>query len=533
MKTLFYNGIIYTLDTATPLVEAVFVHDGIIQAIGSNEDMQKWVDDATKIVDLQNRFVYPGFNDAHLHLYGFSHYLRRVNLIDSTSIEEVIARTKQFIKTHNISPTTPIIGRGWNQNQFSEKRSLTKADLDEISLTQPIALSRICGHVSVLNSVAIRQLGLSEASHVDGGSINVHTGELTEKALMLIDALIDEPSLEELKDMLCDGMRIANSKGITSLQVDDLNHLPKSDFTKMLQAYNELKAENRLTTRLYLQCLLPEMPDLDHFLSLGYKTHIGDHFLKVGPLKILIDGSLGARTAALIEPYSDADTKGILTYSDESLYALMEKAHLAGMQLAVHAIGDAAHEQILRLFDRLLTQHPKDNHRHGIVHAQVTNPGILHTMKRLDIIAYIQPIFLNSDIPMVKERLGDKRASESYAFKEMLDLGIHAPISTDCPVEPIDALPNIQCAVTRQTLDGQLTYRSDQAYSVEEALKGYTIEGAYASFEEHIKGKLIPGFVADFSVLEKDLYHVPKNSIKDVKVLYTYLQGNPVFSHDA
>ena len=294
--------------------------------------------------------------------------------------------------------------------------------------------------------------------------------------------------------------------------------------------------EGNLKIRVYEQCNLPVLEKLRDFLGRGYNTGYGDELFRIGPFKVISDGALGARTAYLREPYTDVSTtRGIPFFSQEELDALILEAHRAGMQIAIHAIGDAGMDMVMNAMEKARRQYPRTGERHGIIHCQVTSHDQLDRMKAMDLIAYIQPIFLNYDISIIEDRIGSKRASTSYNWKEFLDKGIPISGGSDCPVESLDIMENIYSAVTRKTLSGQPAggWRPEQCISVEDALESFTMGGAYASFSEDRKGSITPGKVADFAVLSADLLAVEPDAIKDIKVLQTYLNGELVFDRAA
>lgn len=534
MDLILYNGQIQTMQGIHDEVEAVAIKDGIIHEIGDTESILKLKTKDTNCIDLKGQFVIPGFNDSHMHLYSFGYTLSWVDCSKATSIQSIQEIVKSYIEDNKIPKGAWIRGWGWNQDYFEgDKRFPTKSDLNDISDEHAIVLSRACGHVMVTNSQAINQSGVDATMVVEGGEFDLETGLFREKALDLIYKHIPELSIEEIKETIVKAMKVANSQGITSIQTDDLSHLPSRNFKKMLQAYEELNAEGKLTCRIYQQSLLQTKAELDEFLFLGYKTGVGDDFFKIGPLKILADGSLGARTAALSKPYhDDPTTKGILTFSDEALKELMETAHLHDMQIATHCIGDGSMRQTFDILDELLSKYPKEDHRHGIIHCQITDKELIDDYKRMNILAYVQPIFIHYDHHIVEDRVGYDLASTSYAFKTMMDKDIVVALGTDCPVEPLKTMPNLYCAVTRQDLKGEPKdgWFSNERLSVYEALKGYITNGAYASFEEEKKGKIQVGMMADITVLNQNLYQIEPKEILNTEVKMTIVNGKIVYS---
>ncbi|WP_352419296.1 amidohydrolase [Proteiniborus sp.] len=540
MDLILINGRIHTMDLSNPIAEAVAIKEDKIFKVGHNDEILFTKDENTIVVDLKGKVVVPGFNDSHMHLLGFGYFLNMVDLSNCRSIDEIIEKTKEYIKEKNIKEGKWVRGRGWNHDYFeAEKRFPSRYDLDKISTEHPIVLTRACGHICVANSKAIEMAGLNrETQQVEGGHFDVdESGELLgifrENALDLIYSIIPSPKHDEIKKAIKDAMVYANSKGLTSVQTDDFGNIPGYDFKEVIKVYNELKESGELTLRVYEQCLLPEIRLLNEFIEAGYGTGHGDEMFKIGPLKLLGDGSLGARTAALCQPYADEpSTKGILVFTQEELDELVKTAHNNKMQVAIHAIGDKIMYMALESIEKALMESPRLNHRHGIVHCQITDEALLNKYSELNVIAYIQPIFLHYDIHIVEERLGKEKAKETYAFKSMLDKNINIALGTDCPVEPLDVMPSIYCAVTRKDLKGypEKGWLPEEKLTVEEAIYNYTMGSAYASFEDNIKGSITEGKLADMVVLSQDIFEVELDTIKDIEVDMTILGGKIVYN---
>jgi predicted amidohydrolase YtcJ len=300
------------------------------------------------------------------------------------------------------------------------------------------------------------------------------------------------------------------------------------DWREVAAACQELEAEGKLTVRVHEQCQLPDLPSLQDFLQ--DRPAPGPMF-RPGPLKLLGDGSLGARTAFLSGEYADEPgQRGIAIFTQTELESMIILAHISGMQIAVHSIGDGMLDMLLKAYRKAFARAPRRDHRSGVVHVQLTRPKQLAAMKRMKLHAYVQSVFLDYDSHIVHERAGKELADSSYAFRTLQKLGLHVSNGTDCPVEAPDPMRGVQCAVTRQPLDGSLApYRPEEAMSVAEALNSYTAEGAYASFEEGFKGQIAPGMAADFVILDGDPFSVQPAEIKDIRVLETYLGGRCVY----
>ena len=314
--------------------------------------------------------------------------------------------------------------------------------------------------------------------------------------------------------------RALNAYGVLSCQTYDYNHLQTVPWETVNKAYRELEAEGRLTVRVNEQSNFTSLESLREFVEAGNRTGTGTDFFRIGPLKMLGDGALGARTAYLSRPYADdPSTCGIPVFSQETMDEMVDYANAQGMQVAVHAIGDACLDRVLTAYERAMASHPRKDPRHGIVHCQITRPDQLAKIGRMGLHVYAQSIFLDYDIHMVKERVGEELASTSYSWKTLMETGATVSNGTDCPVELPDALACIQCAVTRKTLKDQIgPYLPDQAFTVKEALDSYTCGGAYASFEENIKGKISHGMLADFVVLEENPFETPPEKLREIAV---------------
>lgn len=535
MDLIFINSRVHTMDKDKSIREAVAVKGERIMFAGSNEEAMKLKTEMTKVIDLEGKTLVPAFNDSHMHLLSYGYSLTMTNLIGTKSLEEVLERTSDFIKKNKVPAGKWVRGRGWNQDYFSRDKIFpTRYDLDKISTENPICLTRTCGHVIIINSKALEMLGITKdtpqfgGGHFDLDENGEPLGIFREDAMRPVYNAIPSPSLEEIKSMILAASKDLNAYGITSVGTDDFEALPQSDYENVVIAYKELIAEGKNTVRIYEQCLLPEKKRLQGFLDKGYKTGWGDESFKIGPLKLLQDGSLGARTAALMKDYDDEPgTTGIITATQEYLNDLVMMAHKADCQIAIHGIGDRGMYMAFEAIEKALKEYPRKDHRHGIIHAQITDEYLLDKFKELDAVAYIQPIFLDYDWKIVKARVGAEREKTSYNWKGLLDRGVHIPSGSDAPVETFNVMYGIYEAVTRKDLQGNPEggWLPDQALTPYEALHAFTVEGAYASFEEDIKGSIEPDMLADMVVLSKDILAIDPHEIKDVEVVSTIFGG--------
>lgn len=537
MRKIFFNGKVYTGEM--PLQDSFIVEDNKFIFAGNFNEAQNFIDENTEKIDLQGNFVCAGFNDSHMHLLNYGYALSMANLSEHTnSLNEMISYLKQFALENNIQKGSWLRGRGWNHDYFTdEKRFPNRYDLDKISTDYPICITRTCGHCCVVNSKALEILGIDENTpQIEGGRFDIDkngkpNGVFRENAMDYVYGKMPQPSLEEIKAMMEKAIKALNSYGVTSSQTDDfiVFQLP---YQTIIKAYEELEAEGKLTVRVNEQSQFTNTKDLQKFFDEGYNTGVGTEFFKIGPLKMLGDGSLGSRTAFLSQPYNDdKSTRGIAIFTQEQFDEMIMLAHEHNMQIAIHAIGDGILDKILNAYKKALTKLPKENHRHGVVHCQITRPEQLEDFAKLNLHVYVQPIFLDYDIHIVYDRVGEKLASTSYAFNTLQKKGVHVSSGTDCPVETPNVMNCIQCAVTRTNLKGDCNvYLENEAMNIKEAIDSYTIEGAYASFEEDKKGKIKKGMLADFVVLNENLFEIEKTKIKNIKVLQTYVDGKLVYN---
>lgn len=536
MVTCYEHARVFTGQGAP--ADCFAVRDGRFLFAGSAEAAHRLFPRAGR-VDLGRRFVCPGFNDSHMHLLELGCVLTQAQLAPcSDALTHVLKALGTFAAAHPDEPW--VLGRGWNQDHFADgARFPTRDDLDAVCPDRPALITRACGHIAVANSCALRLCGIADAApQVTGGRVDADeagrpTGVLRENAILLVTSRIPTPDRAGIKRRLMLAMDCVRRRGITSVQTDDFSAL-SVPFEEVISAYLELKEEGRLTVRVTEQCYLPTQDALHAFLAAGYHTGWGDGLFRIGPLKLITDGSLGARTAFLRAPYSDAPgTRGIATYKQIELNALVLKAHRAGMQIAAHAIGDGAADLVLAAFEQAQAALPREDARHGIVHAQVLTQAQARRMKALRLHAYIQPIFLDADTQIVGHRLG-ARALDAYPAKSLLAQGITLSSGSDSPVEPPDVLAGIQCAVTRMpyTRRADAPYLPREALSLAEALHSFTSSGAYASFEERKKGVIAPGYCADFTVLAADPFKAEPASICKIPVCETYLGGKRIFKND-
>lgn len=531
MKTIIYNGKIRTKENCYS--SALCIKDNKIEAIGTDEEIKKLVDSESKMIDLNGKLVLPGFNDSHMHFLNNGYFFTQVDLRHTSSIEEVISRGRNFIKKNPPQDNKWIQCFGWNEDYWTEKRMLTKEDLDLISKEIPIVAVRVCVHICVLNSKALELLNINEYTqqpdkgHFDVDADGKPNGVLYEMVPKVYEHM-PEYCVEEIKDMLIKASDSAAAVGLTSVQTDDFQSIPGHNMEKIVQAYNELVNEGKLKVRIYEQCCIKTIAEYISFKNNGYFSGRGNNKFLFGPLKTFCDGSLGGRTAWLDSPYSDDEnTVGVKLYETEELERLVEISHKDHMAVAIHAIGDAAINQAIDAIKKAQDKYPEIKNRHGIVHSQIMSENLIRKMKEEHIIAYVQPIFMEYDLHMAEDRVGKKRLENSYNYRKMYDYGILIPFGTDSPVESFNPMLNLYCAVTGKDFEGnpENGWYTNKLLTLDESIKCYTEYSAYASKEESMKGKIQEGYLADLVVLEENIFSILPNKIKDVKVSMTIMDG--------
>ena len=544
MTTLYDNGKLFTADPARPWASAMAVENGDIVWVG-DDPFGDWAfpgNETAERIDLGGKFVTPGFIDSHMHLVGYGRLLGEVSLTEHTgSLSKMCDAVRAFIEKNQIPEGAWVCGRGWNQDHFQdEKRYPDCHDLDGISDKHPIFLTRACGHLAVANTMAMRLAGMgADTPQPKDGRFLVDSqgaplGIFEENAITMIKNAICGPSLLEVKSYIRAACKKLNSFGITSVHSDDFLSLPQTGYETVLQAYRELEQEGELTVKIYEQSQFEDLKQLQEFVEKGYVTGTGTEYVKIGPLKIVGDGSLGARTALLSSPYADEPTTcGIGLLSQEQLDQMILYGHSHGMQIAVHAIGDGMLEMVMQAYEKALKAYPRKDHRHGIVHCQITTRKLLERFRELSLNGYIQTIFLDYDSRIVESRVGKERAKDTYQFKTLLDMGCAISNGSDCPVETPDVMKGIQCAVTRTSLDGARTFLPEQALDLETAISSYTAMAAQAAFEEGRKGMLRQGMAADFVVLRSDPTQVLAKDLGKVQVAATFVDGAQVYGDGA
>ncbi len=539
MGCIFYNGNIHTMDGTLPLASAVAVKNGIIIRVGNDNEILALKTDETELVDLNQKTMVPGFSDSHMHLLSYGYSLEKANLYPARSMDDLVSIGKDFLSSHH--HLRWLQGRGWNTDDWEDRRFPTRYDLDRISTDIPVSYTRACGHIICVNSKALEIMGVSrKTEQISGGTIGKDnngepTGLFAEAARDLVYDALPELTVKDIKRMLEAGAKDALSYGLTLLHSDDFEAIAQGEYDKVLQAYNQMEKEGSLPIRVFEQCLLASENLLERFISEGHcvkRSRKKQQIFRIGSLKELIDGSLGGRTALLDRPYAnDKDNCGIATMSQDKLNRLVLTAHQAGMPSSMHCIGNGAMKMALDAIENAMISCPMPDVRHALIHCQITDTKLLERCRQLGVSAYVQPAFIDSDMYIVRDYAGEELEKTSYAWKTMMDMGINVAFGSDSPVISLNVMEGIYCAVTRKDLEGNPKHGwlSDQKMTVEEAVRAYTVNGAYGAYDEAIKGMVKTGQYADFAVLERDIFTIPEDEIKDVKVDMTVINGKVVY----
>jgi len=533
---VFVNGNVLTLDGNHPHAQAVAISNGRIAAVGADASMREFIGPGTEVVDLRGKTLLPGFNDSHLHLYVLGQYLTWVILAGAGSLTEMLDRVRE--KAARTPSGQVILGRGWDQTLFRENRFPNRHDLDAAAPDNPVALTRICGHAVAVNSRALELAGITkDTPDPVGGRIGRDpatgepTGLLWETAKLLFTEKAPQPTAAERKAMVKTAINKAVSCGLTSVTTDDIRPNLMTSIADCRRIYREIWAEGGPVLRVNL---LVYQSAIDELLSLGLKTRDGDEQVRIGAMKLVQDGSLGARSGVLRTPYTnDPGNCGLPVHSNAELTELILKGHNAGMQVAIHVIGDAAIDACLDAFERGQALNPRPEARHRLIHYCIVDETILRRTKELGVGVDIQPRFITLNGKRVLEFLGPERARLTYPWKTVLAWGIPAAGGSDSPVDRLEPLQGIHNAVNRQvdSVPG-MVFQPEEKLSVPEALHLYTTGSAYSTFEEDIKGTITPGKLADFVVLADDPCRVPPETIRDLPVEITVVGGRIVYTAD-
>ena len=516
---MLHSGRIYTVDSAFSITEALAIDQGVIVATGTSEVLLESYHTANKI-DLEQRFVYPGFIDAHCHFVNYSNSLMYADLTATASFDEVITL---LIEQQKQRPAEWVLGRGWDHEDWPVKEFPHRMQLDEAFPDVPVFLTRVDGHAAVVNSEALRRAGVNESTQVDGGSFITENGKLSgvliDNAMDLVSQFIPETTTDELVNMIYAAQQHCLEVGLTSLHEAGLDH----DQIKLIDS---LQKSEELKLRFYAM-LNPKEENYQRYMNHGpYETER----LKVSSIKLYADGALSSRGALLLQPFSDdPQNSGLALHSAEFLQKHMELAAQHNFQVNTHCIGDSAARWILSIYGDYLKE--KNDKRWRIEHVQVMHPDDFQKFGAYSVIPSVQSLAATTDMHYAEQRLGPERVKSAYAYRELMDQNGWIANGSDFPVEPMNPLFSFYALVMRKDFndfpDGG--WQMENALNREQALKAMTSWAARAAFEEDRIGSLEIGKQADLVVVDQDIMTCPAADIPGVKILSTYIAGEEVY----
>lgn len=538
---VYINGIVYTVDEANPKAEAVAVKDGLILAVGTTEEIQAFVGKNTEVIDLQGKTMTPGFIESHAHLMGIGYNKLEIDLMYVQTYDELIEKVAEAAA--KAKPGEWITGRGWHQDKWIKmpdntvKGFQTHDQLSAVTPDNPVFLAHASGHASFVNQKAMELAGITQLGsenpkqEVEGGEVlrdelGNPTGVLVETASGLVRKLIPADTPERREKALELALQELAEKGITSFH-------DAGSGQDVIDLVEKFKNEGKLTSRMYIMLSSRQPELLQEWYKKGPKID-PDHMVTVRSIKLNMDGALGPWGAWLLEEYEDKPGHtGHETMPISLVSEVSEKGLELGFQVCSHAIGDRTNREVLDRYEEAFAKFPNvTDHRFRIEHAQHLHPDDISRFGEMGVIAAIQAIHLSSDRPWAIGRLGAKRIKDgAYVWQKLLQSGAVISNGTDAPVEPLDPIPSFYASVTRKTL--KMTpeggYEPDQKMTREQALKSYTLDGAYSEFEENFKGSIEVGKAADFTVFDRNIMEVAENEILDSKVKMTVVGGKIVY----
>ncbi len=522
------NAHIYTVDANRPVVEAMAIRGGRVVATGPRRLIESLKGPNTRVVDANGRAIIPGMVDAHVHLAGLGQTLRNVDLVGTTSYQQVIA--KVVARAREVPAGTWITGHGWDQNDWADTRFPTHDALSQAVPAHPVLLERIDGHAVLANAAAMHAAGVTAATkdpaggRLERGPNSTPTGVFVDNASGLVGRVVPAPSKDELRTAVLTAIKETNRWGLTGVHDAGVGR-------EIVDLYEELAREGKYDLRNYIM-VGNDDSTVAHYLRRGPQNGLYDGRLWIRSIKLVADGALGSRGAALLEPYSDeARNNGLVTIPPGRVHDVAVQALKAGFQVNVHAIGDRANRTVLDEFEQALKETPVGEHRFRIEHAQIIHPDDIPRFAELGVIPSMQASHQTSDMYWATNRLGSTRVLGAYAWRSLLNSGVVIPNGSDFPVEQVNPLISFHASVSRQDARNWPAggWYPEQRMTRDEALKSMTLWAAYAGFMEKESGSLEPGKFADFVVLDQDIMQIPVELILKTQVLSTYLGGRQVY----
>ncbi|MBT2690883.1 amidohydrolase [Bacillus sp. ISL-47] len=531
MGTLWHGGTIYTLQQENHQAEAVFTKGNKIIEIGGIQFLkEKYKGEIQEEIDLGGSTMLPGFVDSHMHLVGHGERLIRLDLSKHTSKQEVLLAVKQFAET--VEEGEWVIGEGWNENLWDQPEPIYAQELDQYVPNHPVMLKRVCRHALAVNSLGLQKANISEETEcppggvIDKDELGRLNGLLKDQAQELLFNVLPTVSENYLRKALHAAINDAYKLGLTGGHTEDLNYY--GGFAQTYQAFKQVIEEDEMPFRAHL---LVHHEVVKEMVEEGGSFLGGSEHIEFGAMKIFADGALGGRTALLSHPYADdPSTSGVAIYSQEQLDGLVEKARKHGMPVAIHTIGDCAFEMALNAIEK----HPLElMGRDRLIHAQILRKDLIDRAKKLPLILDIQPRFTASDFPWVIDRIGEENMEYCYAWKTLLEEGVPCAGGSDAPIEPANPLLGIHAAVTRTNIDdpNKTVYYPSEALSVYEAVSLFTKGSAFAASHENDRGIIKEGYLADFTILNEDIFKISKQQIAGITVDKTVIDGKIVYDH--
>ena len=528
-----HNATIYTMHPEQPEAEAMAVRGDRVLMVGSDEQVQQAYPEAPSL-DAEGHAIVPGFIDAHGHLTGLAETFLQADLVGTESVDAVIDRLESFAA--DLPEGAWLEGRGWDQNEWPGDGDFpTRQDLDDAFPDRPVYLVRVDGHAAWVNTAALEAVGMQEITDradPEGGAIlrddaDQPTGILIDTAMGLVSGEIPSATREQLDDALEEALEHTARLGMTGVHDAGIGR-------EAIERYERFIGKDRFPIRVHAM-LDGRGEAFDYYCENGLIYDLAGH-LSVRSVKFYMDGALGSRGAALLDDYSDDEgNQGLLMRSPEGLQEDVERALQCGYQVNTHAIGDRANREVLNAYEAAQETYGTASGRHRIEHAQVLHPDDMTRFADLNVIASMQPMHATSDMGWAEDRLGDERAEGAYAWQSLAERGVDLAFGSDFPVEPVDPLQGFHAAVTRQDADGMPEggWMPDERMTREGALHGFTYGAAYAGFNDTDRGRLAPGYYADFVMLSDDIMEIPANELLDAEVIATYVGGTRVYADEA
>jgi len=526
-RNAFINGKIYTVNEKQPFAQAVITEGNKILFVGSNTDAEKYINKETSVTNLNGKLMLPGFIDDHTHFTNGGFYLLGLDLSKAKNKEEFKNILKEYVSTRK---GRWITGGNWDHELWKVKEIPTKELIDDFTKETPVFIRRYDGHMGLANSYALKLAGINRDTKSPAGGLIVKdkktgepTGILKDNAMDLISSIIPDHSYQEYIEAVEAALKYARELGVTT--VEDIT------FPNDLRVYQELEKKGKLTSRIYTRLPIDEYKNLT---AEGIRYNFGSDKIQLGSLKAYADGSLGSTTAWFFEPYKqDTTTYGLPNdiIQDGRFKKWAFDADKNKLQISVHAIGNRANAYVLDVFSQIKKENPVWDRRFRIEHAQHIRAQDIPRFKEIGVIASVQPEHLLDDGIWAAKRIGEERAKQTHVYKSLLDAGAVVAFGTDWPVVDLNPMQGLYAAVTRRTDDGKNPngWLPEQKLTIEEAIKSYTINGAYAAFQENVKGSIEPGKLADMVVLSDDILTIDPVKIKDVKVDMTIFDGKIVY----